>query len=748
MIAIAHLRVYLAALSAEGLRVHLDARPDVLAGKVVRDVDDLAARLVSQPGVAAAVRTATWPELQVLETLAACGSGASLSRIVDALSPAHAGGDLEAHADAVGAVLASLHEGLVIWPAGDHLDLNPGAGVMLNFPLGLGRRVEALLSETNTTDLTKIIRGWGRPAPTGKADLVEAIISALGDPALVRRVVATAPDDIAKYLLTRARRAAQLAGASMVAPEPWEKLANGDQARSPADYHLAQTATTWARANGLAFSAWPSYAGNAEFPCEVMLALLPARTGFAFDPVPPSLARATVTAAQVNSSAAGALTMYLSAAMATLESLARMPLAVLKNGGIGIREITGLAKRLGVDAGDIRLTLELAAPLELLGQDRTGKLCTTTRFAEWRLLAPEGRAAELSLAWMGLQGTPTLDRDEENRTIPALTQIGTDPFAPYRRLAVLTALGSGEADTGIVSAQSLTRSLGWHRPLVVRGLTEDDTARTWAEAEHLGVAAHGALSDVGRALTTRDPGALHAALRAALPPVQRSALFGSDLTVVVPGSPDAAVVDLLDATAVREARGAASTWRITPASVRSAMDDGYEAGDLITRLRELADGVLPQALEYLVLDVGRRYGRVRVQPAHAVVVGDEALLAEMEVHKALRRFELTRVAPTVLVAAAPPAVVVEALRDAGYLPRHVDAMGDSVIRAGATSPSAVRVLTAQPDGDPFVDDDELDDDDFRDGWEAEDPGLIGSPPDPVESAGAAAARLVAGLWPA
>ena len=89
-----------------------------------------------------------------------------------------------------------------------------------------------------------------------------------------------------------------------------------------------------------------------------------------------------------------------------------------------------------------------------------------------------------------------------------------------------------------------------------------------------------------------------------------------------------------------------------------------------------------------------------------------------------------------------------ALLNAGYLPRHVDAMGDSVIRAGATSPSAVRVLTAQPDGDPFVDDDELDDDDFRDGWGAEDPGLIGLPPDPVESAGAAAARLVAGLWPA
>ena len=669
MIAIDHLRVYLAALSIEGLRVHLDARPDVLAGKLVRDVDDLAARLVSQPGVAAAVRTATWPELQVLETLAACGSGASLSRIVDVLSPAHAGGDLEAHAHAVGAVLASLHEGLVIWPAGDHLDLNPGASVMLNFPLGLGRRVEALLSETNTTDLTKIIRGWGRPAPTGKADLVEAIISALGDPALVRRVVATAPDDIAKYLLTRARRAAQLAGA-------------------------------------------------------------------------------TVTAAQVNSSAAGALTMYLSAAMATLESLARMPLAVLKNGGIGIREITGLAKRLGVDAGDIRLTLELAAPLELLGQDRTGKLCTTTRFAEWRLLAPGDRAAELSRIWMGLQGTPTLDRDDENRTVPALTQIGADPFAPYRRLAVLTALGSGDGHTGIVSAQSLTRSLGWHRPLVVRGLTEDDTARTWAEAEHLGVAAHGALSDIGRALTTRDPGALHAALKAALPPVQRTALFGSDLTVVVPGSPDAAVVDLLDATAVREARGAASTWRITPASVRSAMDDGYEASDLITRLRELADGVLPQALEYLVLDVGRRYGRVRVQPAHAVVVGDEALLAEMEVHKALRRFELTRVAPTVLVAAAPPAVVVEALRDAGYLPQHVDAMGDPVIRAGATSPSVVRVLTAQPDADPCVDDDEPDDDDFLDGWGAEDPGPIGLTPDPVESAGAAAARLVAGLEPA
>ena len=758
MTALDRLRAHLATLTAEDLRRHLDARPDVLRGAPLRDLDDLAERLTSPAGAAAAIAGVSWPHLQILEVLAASGAGASERRSVELLDATHAG-DPRAHARAVGRLIAELRAGALVWQAGEHLDVNPGVRTLLTFPLGLGRSVEGLLADVTAAELTKVVRGWGRAAPNRKADLLEAVAATLGDPVQVRRLVAAAPAEVAEYLLTRAQQAARNAGARVPsAAAPDQDNEPGGQSRDPAYYRRAQVAATWTRANGLGFSPWSAYSANVEIPGEVMLALVPAGTGFRFDPDPPPLPRAPVSGAQVTSSAAGALTVYLSTAMATLEALARVPLATLKAGGVGVREMTALAKRLGVDGGDIRLTLELAAPLGLLGEDRAGKLHPAPRFEEWRVRAPADRAADLMLIWLGLDGTPTIDRDEDDRSIPALGAASGDGRARARRAVVLAALGAGEANTGLVSPATLARFIGWRTPVALQGGSVEEVTHIWAEAERLGVAAHGTLSDVGRAALAGSPGPLLAALTDALPPVQRTALFGSDLTVVVPGSPDAAVVDLLDAAATREARGAASTWRITPESVRRALDDGFEASDLLDRLRALADGALPQALDYLVRDVGRRYGAVQVRPAGAVLAGDEALLAEIEVHKALRRLSLRRVAPTVLVAAAPPAAVVEALRGAGYLPRHVDEAGAMVVRVGAKGPHAstpvVQARTGSgafgADDDSassvFDDDDDFDDDDF-DEWAQETRREASTAGVTVELAAAAADRLVAGIAP-
>ena len=51
-------------------------------------------------------------------------------------------------------------------------------------------------------------------------------------------------------------------------------------------------------------------------------------------------------------------------------------------------------------------------------------------------------------------------------------------------------------------------------------------------------------------------------------------MLQSDLTAVVSGQPSAAAARLLAAAAVPEARGVATTWRFSPASVRSALDAG------------------------------------------------------------------------------------------------------------------------------------------------------------------------------
>src|SRR5699024_8398149 len=117
----------------------------------------------------------------------------------------------------------------------------------------------------------------------------------------------------------------------------------------------------------------------------------------------------------------------------------------------------------------------------------------------------------------------------------------------------------------------------------------------------------GRLSTIGEAVLEQDEERALAALSAMLPEVTSQALFGSDQTVMVPGSPRPDVVDVLDAVAEREARGAANTWRITGASVRSALDAGYQAEELLTALRTIAGKELPQAIEYLIGDVARKH---------------------------------------------------------------------------------------------------------------------------------------------
>jgi hypothetical protein len=321
MTALDRLRSHLESLTASQLRELLDARPGLLRGAPLRDLGDLAGRLVHPGGVAAALGGLSRPARQVLEVLAASGAGASERRAGDLLGPIGAN-EASAHARAVAQFTSELRSAALVWPAGENLDVNLGLRYSITRPLGMGRSASEVFAEVPAADLATILLGWGVRPPARKADLVEVVAVALGDPAQVRRIVAQAPEDVGDFLRSRANRAAFLAGARGLpvgAGGPFDGL--GRQVRNPADYRAAQAAAPWVRDHGLGFFEWSSFAGSVEIPAEVLLALVPTGTVFPFDPEPPPLPRAAATVAQVTSSAAGALTVYLSAAMATFESV-------------------------------------------------------------------------------------------------------------------------------------------------------------------------------------------------------------------------------------------------------------------------------------------------------------------------------------------------------------------------------------------------------------------------------------------
>jgi hypothetical protein len=373
-----------------------------------------------------------------------------------------------------------------------------------------------------------------------------------------------------------------------------------------------------------------------------------------------------ISAEQLASHGAAAVSRFAELVLALADRLARSPVAALKAGGVGAREITRLGKALGCEPEDARLALELCGAAGVLAVSADGWGLGPDADS-WRALAPADRAAGLLAAWWDLWWTPTDGTDDDGRTLPALA---ARPCGGCRaaRHAVLGALAELPAGAVPGPVRLGARAL-WRRPYVHVSGQGVPFAAHLAEATTLGLVAAGALTPLGRALVAADEARLRAVLAGALPAANDRALFGPDLTAVVTGTPAAEVSRLLDTSADRESRGAATVWRLSPASVRRALDEGYSAEELEARLAAVATGPLPQPLVYLIRDVGARHGALRVADAVSVIRSDdEVLLKQVAADRALRKLGLRLLTPTVLAAELPAEAMLSALRAAGYLP--------------------------------------------------------------------------------
>ena len=105
-------------------------------------------------------------------------------------------------------------------------------------------------------------------------------------------------------------------------------------------------------------------------------------------------------------------------------------------------------------------------------------------------------------------------------------------------------------------------------------------------------------------------------------------LLQADLTAVAPGPLEPALARSLRLVADIESTGGATVYRFTEATVRRAFDAGWTAGDVTGLLARHSRTPVPQPLTYLVDDVGRRHGRVRVGAASSFVRCDDESILE------------------------------------------------------------------------------------------------------------------------
>lgn len=769
------------------LTVLLRSRPDLIT-PVPTDLTQLATRAGTRASVVRALERLDRFALQTAEALAVAADPATYDELLALMA-----GD-EGDPAVTGALphaLGTLREQALVWGADDRLRLVRTARELLTpspqhpSPTGLGPTVREATAGMSPGRIQEIVTTAGLPSTHDAVSAVSALTALFTDRTRMTALLADAPEESREVL------------ARLVWGPPYGQVTADPAAR-----------LRWLLDRGLLL---PTAPGTVVLPREVALHLRSGRAHRATEPLPPPVEPASTHSPQVvDTTAAGQAYTALATVEELLKDWHEGGPAVLRAGGLSVRDLKRTAVALDVPEPVAAFWTELAYAAGLLASDGEAdeRFAATPAYDEWLEQPAAERWARLAESWLAATRTAGVvgGRDAKDRTLSALGPGLDRSAAPEVRHRVLTLL-AGLPQGASPSPESVLARLRWERPL--RGPQRDDDLRarlarwTLNEAELLGVTGRGALSAHGRALlgapeagpggkpggggrstgpsatgptaaitgptrataattvTTHDttpaaatpsvtatgpagptsPGGAstgpgdklpvhHEHPRPAGPPEPLSAaeqavasaaatrllapllpepldhvLLQADLTAVAPGPLRRPLADTLGVLADVESKGGATVYRFTPGSVRRALDAGRSASDLHAFLAEHSRTPVPQPLAYLIDDVARKHGHLRVGAASAYVrCDDDAVLNEILADKRAAGLRLRRLAPTVLAAQADPAGLLEGLRAMGFAPAAESAEGDVLItRADAHRTPPRSAPEPVPDGPPTPD---------------------------------------------
>ncbi|MFI0505780.1 helicase C-terminal domain-containing protein [Streptomyces albogriseolus] len=766
----------------------LRSRPDLIT-PVPTDLTQLATRAGTRASVVRALDRLDRFTLQTAQALAVAPDPATYEELLGLM----AGDDGDpAVSAALPHALGTLREQALVWGGDDRLRLVRTARELLApspqhpSPTGLGPTVREAAAGMSPGRIQEIVATAGLPSTHDSVSALAALTGLFDDAERMSALLDQAPSESLEVL----ERLVWGPPYGQVTADPAPRL-------------------RWLLDRGLLL---PTAPGTVVLPREVALRLRAGRAHRTTEPVPPPVEAAAVHRPQmVDATAAGQAYTALATVEELLKDWHEGGPAVLRAGGLSVRDLKRTSVALDVPEPVAAFWVELAYAAGLLASDGGAgashalramgddeRYAATPAYDEWLERPPGERWARLVTAWLAATRTPGLvgERDAKDRTLSALGA-GLDrsaaPEVRHRVLALLAGLPEGAAP----DTESLLARLRWERPpradrtgggapspyagrtparpaegargAAARagsggsgaqaypagggsgtGGDEDLRSRlarwTLAEAEMLGVTGRGALSSHGRALIGAPPAPRHAAAETepkgpgdklpvhhrqvppppALSPAEQATaaaaaarllepllpepldhvLLQADLTAVAPGPLERPLADMLGVLADVESKGGATVYRFTPGSVRRALDAGRSAADLHAFLAAHSRTPVPQPLAYLIDDVARRHGHLRVGAASSYVrCDDDAVLNEILADKRAAGLGLRRLAPTVLAARTDPTALLEGLRAMGFAPAAESAEGDVLIaRADAYRTPPRTPPEPVPDGPPVPDD--------------------------------------------
>ena len=683
----------LEARSDDSLRALFAARPDLMS-PAVPDFAALAARASSRVSVQRALERLNRPQMQVLETLHLCtNTDTGHSASAEGLQHLIRGASLATVED----ILGTLQELALVHPAPPPHGTPPPAAnqpfylpvgslkdVVGIYPAGLGRsytelvRLQPAFAQRAVQLVSELHRrGFPIQDATTPMEAALALQHWTATPEALQEILAEAPQRTTA-LLARFRNWAM--GAVPQAQRKASVLSEGADV-GPVD---------WLLARGLLV---PLDAAHVELPHSVGLAL---RGGaivndFTLEPPVPELGR--TTAALRRNAALSALSETLRLVSELVHTVGDHPLATLRSGGVGVREMRRLSEVLRVDQGTVGRLLELCGLAGLIRLDVDSSSWVQPPELEWLVLPRQEQWLWLVNAWLASERVPSMvgqpvnaapgaasGRSAAGTTIAALSAGAQRPDAPVVRKRILEILheltseaSAGDGAAPVLDAASILQRAEWSQPRMARRFSSLIRG-VLAEAEMLGLVGSGALSQLGSAFAEDNPDAALAILGEHLPAALNHVLLQADLTAVAPGYLAPSLAGKLLLMADAEGQGPATIYRFSAGSIKRALEQGYDAAALLAFLREHSATAVPQPLEYLVEDTASRHGRLRVgQSVSFIHSDDEAMLRDLVAGPKAAQLGLALLAPTVVTSSAPPRELAAALRSLGLSPS-VDGM--------------------------------------------------------------------------
>lgn len=396
---------------------------------------------------------------------------------------------------------------------------------------------------------------------------------------------------------------------------------------------------------------------------------------------------------QVNLAAIANISTVLRWVEELLNFWAEEPADALRAGGLGVRDLKIIATHLGLDESCTAFITELAYLASLISFDASDRIMPSNKFDIWLMQTPTDRWQAIASAWLITSRVSGLVGRAEAKNVAALGPELDRVNAARVRALTLSILTQNESLAP--DSKSFNELLAWCAPVRRNSSLQEELA-TWTlrEAEWLGITGQGAISKYGSLFLNGEGLDL---INSDLPKTVDHILIQSDNTAIAPGPLEHEISQALAIMAEIESRGGATVYRFSEATIRRALDHGKTGDEIKAFLIKTSKTPMPQPLEYLISDVAKKHGKLRVGNTSSFIrCEDTSLIAQIMLDKKLEVLSLRRIAPEVVICDHDAADLMRVLRESGYLPAVESANGLMLMGTRAnralTKPRPPRVI--------------------------------------------------------